>query len=97
VGSGANIGAGCITCNYDGIAKHQTTIGDQAFIGSNVSLVAPLQIGAQAVVGAGSTITKSVPDSFLAVARAKQKHLERKPPKQEKNNGSTGQTGTKNT
>lgn len=97
VGSGANIGAGCITCNYDGIAKHQTTIGDQAFIGSNVSLVAPLQIGARAVVGAGSTISKSVPDSFLAVARAKQKNLERKLPQEEKDNGSTGQTGRKNT
>jgi bifunctional UDP-N-acetylglucosamine pyrophosphorylase/glucosamine-1-phosphate N-acetyltransferase len=95
VGEGANIGAGCITCNYDGRAKHRTSIGEGAFIGSNTALVAPVEIGARAVVGAGSTISKSVPDSFLAVARAKQRNLERKGPKREKGDGNTGQTGTK--
>ena len=95
VGSGANIGAGCITCNYDGRAKHRTTIGDGAFIGSNVSLVAPLEVGPNAIVGAGSTLTKSVPEAFLAVARAKQRNLQRKGPKREKGDGDTGQTGTK--
>ncbi|MCF8085630.1 MAG: bifunctional UDP-N-acetylglucosamine diphosphorylase/glucosamine-1-phosphate N-acetyltransferase GlmU [Desulfohalobiaceae bacterium] len=95
VGSGANIGAGCITCNYDGRAKHRTTIGDGAFIGSNTSLVAPLEIGARAVVGAGSTISKSVPEAFLAVARARQRNLERKVSKREKDDGNTGQTGRK--
>jgi len=97
VGNGANIGAGCITCNYDGRAKHRTTIGDGAFIGSNTSLVAPLEVGARAIVGAGSTISKSVPESFLAVARAKQRNLERKGSKREKDNGDTGQTGRKDT
>jgi bifunctional UDP-N-acetylglucosamine pyrophosphorylase/glucosamine-1-phosphate N-acetyltransferase len=97
VGSGANIGAGCITCNYDGRAKHRTAIGEGAFIGSNTSLVAPLEIGARAVVGAGSTISKSVPEAFLAVARARQRNLERKVSKREKGNGNTGQTGTKDT
>ena len=95
VGSGANIGAGCITCNYDGRAKHRTVVGDGAFIGSNTALVAPLEIGARAVVGAGSTISKHVPEEFLAVARAKQRNLDRNVSKREKGNGNTGQTGTK--
>lgn len=95
VGDGANIGAGCITCNYDGRAKHKTVIGERAFIGSNTALIAPLEIGSDVVVGAGSTISKNVPDTFLAVARAKQKNLERKSQKREKGNGNTGQTGTK--
>lgn len=95
VGDGANIGAGCITCNYDGKAKHKTVIGERAFIGSNTALVAPLEIGSDTVVGAGSTISKNVPDTFLAVARAKQKNLERKGLKREKHDGNTGQTGRK--
>lgn len=72
VGANANIGAGTITCNYDGVNKHLTKIGAGAFIGSNSSLVAPVEIGAGATVGAGSTITRSVDDHALAVTRAKQ-------------------------
>src|SRR6202795_1619319 len=72
VGDSANIGAGTITCNYDGIAKHETVIGAGAFVGTNSSLVAPVTIGAGAYVGAGSVITKSVPAGALAVARARQ-------------------------
>jgi bifunctional UDP-N-acetylglucosamine pyrophosphorylase/glucosamine-1-phosphate N-acetyltransferase len=72
VGDNANIGAGTITCNYDGIAKHETKIGAGAFVGTNSSLVAPVTIGAGAYVGAGSVITKSVPAGALAVARARQ-------------------------
>ena len=72
VGDNANIGAGTITCNYDGAAKHETMIGPGAFVGTNSSLVAPVTIGAGAYVGAGSVITKSVPDGALAVARARQ-------------------------
>ena len=72
VGEQVNIGAGTITCNYDGVNKHQTIIGDHAFIGSNSSLVAPVTIGKTATVGAGSVITKDVADNALAVARGKQ-------------------------
>ena len=72
VGAGANIGAGTITCNYDGVAKHRTDIGKGAFIGSNSSLVAPVKIGDGAYIGSGSVITKNVPAGALAVARAKQ-------------------------
>ena len=72
VGKGVNIGAGTITCNYDGKQKLQTTIKDQAFIGSNSSLVAPITIGAGAYVGAGSTITEDIPDSKLSIARGRQ-------------------------
>lgn len=72
VGAGANIGAGTITCNYDGTHKHPTSIGDGAFIGSNTALVAPVKIGRGAYVGAGSTITKDVPDDSLGVARGRQ-------------------------
>lgn len=72
IGAGVNVGAGTITCNYDGIDKHQTEIGDGAFIGSNTALVAPVRVGAGAYVGAGSTITKDVPDDSLGVARGRQ-------------------------
>lgn len=72
VGAGANIGAGTITCNYDGVAKHFTDIGKGAFIGSNSSLVAPLTIGEGAYVGSGSVITKDVAPGALAVARGRQ-------------------------
>ena len=75
IGKGANIGAGTITCNYDGVNKFKTEIGDGAFIGSNSSLVAPVKIGAGATVGAGSTITKEVEADKLAVARGKQVNL----------------------
>ena len=70
VGSGVNIGCGTITCNYDGVHKYQTTIKDGAFIGSNTNLVAPVTVEENAFIGAGSTITKDVPDSALAVTRA---------------------------
>ncbi|MEZ5437025.1 MAG: bifunctional UDP-N-acetylglucosamine diphosphorylase/glucosamine-1-phosphate N-acetyltransferase GlmU [Lysobacteraceae bacterium] len=72
IGERVNIGAGTITCNYDGANKHRTTIGDEAFIGSNSSLVAPVNIGAGATVGAGSTITRPAPPGELTVARGKQ-------------------------
>jgi bifunctional UDP-N-acetylglucosamine pyrophosphorylase/glucosamine-1-phosphate N-acetyltransferase len=72
VGEGANIGAGTITCNYDGMAKHRTDIGAGAFIGSNSSLVAPVKIGEGAYVGSGSVVTKDVPADSLAVGRAQQ-------------------------
>lgn len=76
VGEDVNIGAGTITCNYDGERKHVTVIEDGAFIGSNTNLVAPVRIGARAVTGAGSTITRDVPAGALAVERAEQKHVE---------------------
>ena len=72
VGDNTNIGAGTITCNYDGTNKHKTTIGQDSFIGTNSSLVAPVEIGKNAYVGAGSVITKNVPDNALAVGRGKQ-------------------------
>ena len=72
VGAGANIGAGTITCNYDGVAKHHTDIGKGAFIGSNSSLVAPVKIGDGAYVGSGSVVTKNVPADALAIARGEQ-------------------------
>ncbi len=76
VGDEANIGAGTITCNYDGKDKHKTKIGDNSFIGTNSSLVAPVTIGKNAYVGAGSTITKDIPDNALGVGRGKQKNKE---------------------
>ncbi|RUO66445.1 UDP-N-acetylglucosamine pyrophosphorylase /glucosamine-1-phosphate N-acetyltransferase [Pseudidiomarina planktonica] len=75
IGAGVNIGAGTITCNYDGVNKHLTEIGDGAFIGSNTSLVAPVRIGKNATVGAGSTIAKNVEDEELGVARGKQRNI----------------------
>ena len=72
IGEHANIGAGTITCNYDGTNKFKTLIGDGAFIGSNSALVAPVSIGANAIVGAGSTITADIPDDAIAIARGKQ-------------------------
>jgi bifunctional UDP-N-acetylglucosamine pyrophosphorylase/glucosamine-1-phosphate N-acetyltransferase len=70
IGDDANIGAGVITCNYDGINKHATTIGDGAFVGTNASLVAPISIGPNAYIGAGSTVTKDVPPGALVVERS---------------------------
>ncbi|WP_130619305.1 bifunctional UDP-N-acetylglucosamine diphosphorylase/glucosamine-1-phosphate N-acetyltransferase GlmU [Dyella amyloliquefaciens] len=75
IGSGVNVGAGTITCNYDGANKHVTTIGDGAFIGSNSALVAPVTIGAQATIGAGSVIGKDAPAGELTIARARQTTL----------------------
>lgn len=75
LGEGVNIGAGAVTCNYDGANKHETHIGDGAFIGSNVALVAPVNIGAGATIGAGSTITRDVDSQALALGRSRQKAL----------------------
>jgi bifunctional UDP-N-acetylglucosamine pyrophosphorylase/glucosamine-1-phosphate N-acetyltransferase len=72
VGAGANIGAGTITCNYDGAAKHRTDIGKGAFIGSNSALVAPVSVGDGAYVGSGSVITRDVPADALAIGRGQQ-------------------------
>ena len=72
IGTGVNVGAGTITCNYDGANKHKTTIGDNVFIGSGVELVAPVTIGVGATIGAGSTITKAAPDGELTISRSKQ-------------------------
>jgi bifunctional UDP-N-acetylglucosamine pyrophosphorylase / glucosamine-1-phosphate N-acetyltransferase len=75
IGANVNVGAGTITCNYDGVNKHRTTIGDDAFIGSNSALVAPVEIGAGATIGAGSVITKNAPPGELTVGRARQETL----------------------
>jgi bifunctional UDP-N-acetylglucosamine pyrophosphorylase/glucosamine-1-phosphate N-acetyltransferase len=72
VGANANIGAGTITCNFDGAAKHRTEIGDEAFIGSNSALVAPVRVGRRAYIGSGSVITANVPDDALALGRGRQ-------------------------
>jgi bifunctional UDP-N-acetylglucosamine pyrophosphorylase/glucosamine-1-phosphate N-acetyltransferase len=84
VGDNSNIGAGTITCNYDGVNKFKTDIGNNVFVGSNSSLVAPLSIGDGATIGAGSTVTKSVDKKELAVARGKQRNISgwQKPTKQ---------------
>ena len=76
IGKLANVGAGTITCNYDGKDKHKTKIGDNSFIGTNSSLVAPVTIGSNAYVAAGSVITKDVPDNALGVGRSKQHNKE---------------------
>ncbi len=76
IGKDVNIGAGTITCNYDGFRKHETVIGDEVFIGSDTMLVAPLKVGRGATTGAGSTITKDVPEGALAIGRARQTVIE---------------------
>jgi len=76
IGKDVNVGAGTITCNYDGVNKFQTVMKDGAFIGSNSSLVAPVTIGENATVGAGSVVTKDVPDQGLAVARGQQRNIQ---------------------
>jgi bifunctional UDP-N-acetylglucosamine pyrophosphorylase/glucosamine-1-phosphate N-acetyltransferase len=76
IGTGVNIGAGSITCNYDGVRKHQTIIEDGAFIGSDTMLVAPVRIGKHAVTGAASAITRDVPPGSLAIERSEQKIVE---------------------
>jgi bifunctional UDP-N-acetylglucosamine pyrophosphorylase/glucosamine-1-phosphate N-acetyltransferase len=72
IGAGVNIGAGTITCNYDGVHKHKTIIEDGVFIGSDSTLVAPVRVGKGAYVGAASCITDDVPEDSLAIGRAKQ-------------------------
>jgi bifunctional UDP-N-acetylglucosamine pyrophosphorylase/glucosamine-1-phosphate N-acetyltransferase len=74
IGAKANIGAGSITCNYDGAFKHKTTIEDGAFVGSNSILVAPVKVGRGAYIAAGSVITKDVPEGALGVGRARQEN-----------------------
>ncbi|MEO5340626.1 MAG: bifunctional UDP-N-acetylglucosamine diphosphorylase/glucosamine-1-phosphate N-acetyltransferase GlmU [Magnetococcus sp. MYC-9] len=75
MGKGVNVGAGTITCNYDGVHKHRTVIGDGVFIGSDSQLVAPVRVGDGAVIGAGTTVTKEVPAEALAVSRTPQSHV----------------------
>jgi len=75
IGNKVNVGAGTITCNYDGVNKSTTTIGDGAFIGSNTSLVAPVVVGKDATIGAGSVITKNAPDGALTISRGRQETL----------------------
>jgi bifunctional UDP-N-acetylglucosamine pyrophosphorylase/glucosamine-1-phosphate N-acetyltransferase len=86
IGSGVNVGAGVITCNYDGANKHRTVIGDDAFIGSDTQLVAPVSVGKGATIGAGSTITSDAPDNTLTLSRATQVSIEgwQRPEKTEK-------------
>lgn len=72
IGSRTNIGAGTITCNFNSVTKNTTTIGNDAFVGSNSTLVAPVEVGNKAVVAAGSTITDGVPDTALAFGRSRQ-------------------------
>lgn len=76
IGADVNVGAGTITCNYDGVNKFITEIGDNAFIGSNTALVAPVKVGAGSTIGAGSIITKDVEDAELAIARSKQRNIQ---------------------
>jgi len=76
IGERVNVGAGTITCNYDGVNKFQTIIGDGAFIGSNTSLVAPVEVGRNATVGAGSVVTSAVPEDALAIARGRQRNID---------------------
>lgn len=78
IGKGVNVGAGTITCNYDGVRKHQTVIRDRVFVGSNVNLVAPVTVGPGALIAAGSTITDDIPANTLAFARARQVNKPRK-------------------
>jgi bifunctional UDP-N-acetylglucosamine pyrophosphorylase/glucosamine-1-phosphate N-acetyltransferase len=75
VGEEVHIGAGTVTCNYDGIEKHQTIVGDRVFVGSNVELVAPVKVGNDSTIAAGSTITKDVPAGALAISRSEQKNI----------------------
>ena len=76
MGTGVNVGAGSITCNYDGVHKHKTVIGNDAFIGSDTMMVAPAQIGDGALVAAGSVITEPVPADALGLGRARQVNIE---------------------
>ncbi|MFA4829944.1 MAG: DapH/DapD/GlmU-related protein, partial [Thermodesulfovibrionales bacterium] len=75
IGHDVNIGAGTITCNYDGKEKHRTTIGDRVFVGSDTQFIAPVRVGRGAYIGAGSTITKSVPPKALALSRPEQRNI----------------------
>ena len=72
IGAGVNIGAGAITCNYDGVLKHQTKIGDGVFVGSDATLVAPVTLGDGSYIAAGSCVTEDVPEGSLALGRSRQ-------------------------
>jgi len=74
VGARSNIGAGTITCNYDGVFKHQTTIGEDVFVGSNTMLVAPVTLGDESMTATGTIVTRDVPDGDMAVGRARQEN-----------------------
>ena len=76
IGARVNIGAGTITCNYDGVNKFRTVIGDDAFIGSDTQLVAPVEVGAGATIGAGTTLTRNAPAGKLTLSRARQMTIE---------------------
>jgi bifunctional UDP-N-acetylglucosamine pyrophosphorylase/glucosamine-1-phosphate N-acetyltransferase len=76
MGAGVNIGAGTITCNYDGANKHRTVIGDNAFIGSDTQLVAPVTVGAEATIGAGTTLRKDAVDGQLTLTKSVQRSVE---------------------
>jgi len=76
IGARVNIGAGTITCNYDGVNKWQTILEDEVFVGSNTALVAPVTVGQGATIGAGSTITGAIPDAALGVARGRQRNID---------------------
>jgi bifunctional UDP-N-acetylglucosamine pyrophosphorylase/glucosamine-1-phosphate N-acetyltransferase len=76
VGRNANVGAGSITCNYDGISKHATVLGDGVFVGSDTMLIAPVTVGKGALIGAGSTVTRNVPPYALAMSRSELKIAE---------------------
>jgi len=76
IGAGVNVGAGTITCNYDGVNKNPTVIGDRCFVGSDTMLVAPVTLGDEASTAAGSVVTQDVPDGALAVGRARQRNIE---------------------
>jgi len=76
IGKNVNIGCGTITCNYDGVRKHKTVIHDNVFVGSDVQFVAPVEIGEGALIAAGSTITKDVPENSLGISRSDQKNKE---------------------
>jgi bifunctional UDP-N-acetylglucosamine pyrophosphorylase/glucosamine-1-phosphate N-acetyltransferase len=77
LGKNVNVGAGTITCNYDGFNKFETRINDGVFVGSNTALVAPVTLGENVTIGAGSTITGDVPEGNLAVARGRQRNIDR--------------------
>jgi bifunctional UDP-N-acetylglucosamine pyrophosphorylase/glucosamine-1-phosphate N-acetyltransferase len=76
VGEEVNIGAGTITCNFDGFEKHQTIIGDRVFVGSNVELIAPVKVGKDSSIGAGTTVTRDIPDGALAISRVRQRNIQ---------------------
>ena len=85
LGDNVNVGAGTITCNYDGVNKHKTDLGDGVFVGSNSTLVAPIKVHTGGFIAAGSTVTSEVPSNSLAVGRAKQRNIKgwRRPTKKE--------------